>query len=147
MAKFLFDPEKAKQAPPALFFPTMKAVGVCACCPLPPVKEPRSSKAEPAEPHALAAAASLLADRIRLLSLSKPPDCSAAAPSHPAFRCHYLNMLLIRPQSTEVCSLWSSARSTGDFYFTVFPGGHDTTHGLEAPAGSRLLSAELSLYM
>lgn len=73
MAKFLFDPEKAKQAPPALFFPTMKAVGVCACCPLPPVKEPRSSKAEPAEPHALAAAASLLQTGLDSSLFQSPP--------------------------------------------------------------------------
>lgn len=90
---------------------------------LPPVRESRSSKAALAKPDALAAAASLLAERIRLLSLSKAPRCSAAAPSHPVFRCHYLNTLLIRPWSTEVCSHWSSAHSTWDIYMTLFPRG------------------------
>lgn len=80
----------------------------------------------PAKPDALAAAACLLVERIRLLSLSKPPRCSAAAPSHPVFRCHYLNTLLIRPWSTEVCSHWSSAHSTWDIYMTLFAGrGHE----------------------
>lgn len=97
-----------------------KQLGLCAS--LPPVRDTRSSKAVLAKPDALAAAASLLAERIRLLSLSKPPRCSAAAPSHPVFRCHYLNTLLIRPRSTEVCSHWSSAHSTWDIYMTMFPG-------------------------
>jgi len=115
---------------------------------LPPVREPRSSKAALARPDALAAAASLLAERIRRLSLSKPPRCAAAAPSHPVFRCHYLNMLLIRPWSREVCSHWSSAHSARGIYMAVFRGAgtgdmNGTTHCLKALAGTCLLSVDL----
>lgn len=87
------------------------------------MRAPRSSRAALAKPDALAAAASLLAERIRLLSLSKPPRCSAAAPSHSVFRCHYPNMLLIQPWSTEVCPHWSSAHSTWGIHMTAFPVG------------------------
>lgn len=135
--KVLVLPKESRKSLLCGSSPTIsKQLGLCTS--LPPVREPRSSEAALAKPDALAAAASLLTERIRLLSLSKPPHCSAAAPSHPVFRCHYLNTLLIRPWSTEVCSLWSSAHSTWDIYMTLFPGRggtgdvNDTTHCLKA---------------
>lgn len=99
----------------------------------------QAQQAAPAKPDALAAAASLLAERIRLLSLSKPPRCSAAAPCHPVFRCHYLNMLLIQPWSPEVCSHWSSAHSTWTIEMALFPGGdrgHEHNSLLESFSGT-----------
>lgn len=132
-----------KEKPSCVALPISKQLGLCTS--LPPVRQPRGSKAAPAKPHALAVTASLLAERIRLLSLSKPPRCCAAAPSHPVFGCHYLNMLLIPPRSTEVCSHWSSAHSTRVFT-RLFLGGqdvNDTTHCLKALAGTCLLFVEL----
>lgn len=109
--KVLVLPKESREKPSCVALP-LPSQSSWVFAPLPPIREPRSSKAALAKPDALAAAASLLAERIRLLTLSKPPRCSAAAPSHPVFRCHYLNTLLIRPWSTEVCSHWSSAHST-----------------------------------
>lgn len=145
--KGLVLPKESRETPSCFVCPPpLQQLGACTAVFPATGQRAQEQRAELAKPDTLAAAASLLAERIRLLSLSKPPGRSAAAPSHPVFRCHYLNTLLIRPWSTEVCSHWSSAHSTRDIYITAFPGGHDTTHGLKAPAGTCLLSVELSLH-